>query len=410
MPRIIAHIDINSYFATMMQQENPSLRGKPVGVVKDVGRTCIIAASKEAKLLGVGTGSRLQDIKYQVPDLVLVPAAFDLYLDATKRLKKIFSALAPTIDIFSLDEAFIDLSDCQNLYPDLTQFGRLAQDLIKKELGEWVTCNVGIGPTRLLAKLAGEMSAKGSVTIINDQNKDVFLASAKFEDVCGIGYALSKKLKLRGITNPYQLNFCDFEDLNSLVGPFWARELLQIAKGEDSSTLRGIDDRRDQDMKSVGRTITGFKLTDDEEVIKQTIYNLCDEATHKVRQMNMAGRHVGILMMGEDQSWYRHKTLKYYIRHSDELFSLLYDGFYRSWQREFKVIKFGVFLSNLKKMDQVPTRLIDDWVKKEKLYQALDSVNDRYGLFTLRPATLTKAKLIRPEVTGFLGDKRFHGL
>lgn len=407
----IAHIDINSYFATMMQQENPHLRGKPVGVVKDVGRTCIIAASKEAKLLGIGTGSRLQDFRQRVPDLILVPAAFDLYLDATKRLKKIFSSLAPIHDIFSLDEAFIDLSDCRNLYPDLKKFGHSAQEKIKQELGEWVTCNVGIGSTRLLAKLAGEMSPKGSVTIIDDQNKDIFLASAKFDDVCGIGYGLSKKLKLRGITNPYQLNFCDFEDLNGLVGPFWAKELLSIAQGKDSATLRGIDDRREQDMKSVGRTITGFKLTDDEEVIKQILYNLCEEAAHKVRQMDMAGRHIGILLMGEDQSWYKHKTLQYYVRHSDELFKLLYNGFYQNWQREFKVIKFGVFLSGLKKMDYVPVRLIDNWQKKEQVFKALDQVNDRYGLFTIRPATLTKKEgLIRPEVTGFLGDKRFYGL
>ena len=101
-----AHVDINSYFATLLQQENPALRGKPVGIVKEVGRTCIIAASKEAKALGVGTGSRLQDAKH-VPDLILVPAQFDFYLDATKRLKRLFESLAPTVQIFSLDELLL---------------------------------------------------------------------------------------------------------------------------------------------------------------------------------------------------------------------------------------------------------------------------------------------------------------
>jgi len=406
----IVHVDINSYFATVMQQENPKLRGKPVGVIKDVGRTCIIAASKEAKLRGVKTGSRLQDIKYLVPDLILIPAAFDLYLDLTKKLKKIFTSLSPNVDVFSLDEAFIDISDCHQLYPDSVAFGKLIQDQIKKVLGEWVTCNVGISYTRLLAKLAGEISPKGSISIIDENNKDLYLASAGFESICGIGYRLSKKLKLRGITNAYQLNFFEYQDLQSLVGPFWAKELLEIAQGRDSSTLRQVEQRRDQEMKSVGRTITGFRLTDDEEVIKQTIYNLCEEAAHKVRQMDMAGRQVSILLTGEDQVWYQHKTLKYFIHHTDEMFQILYEGFYQNWQRNFKVIKFGVFLGQLQKMNQVPIRILDDWEKKEKIYQALDQINDRYGLFTLRPATLTKAKLIRPEVTGFLGDKRFHGL
>ncbi|MCD8526685.1 hypothetical protein LRY65_00525, partial [Candidatus Woesebacteria bacterium] len=82
------HVDINSYFATLLQQENPALRGRPVGILKDVGRTCVIAASKEAKKLGVGTGTSAYEAKRLAPEIVFLPAEFARYLDATKRLKK----------------------------------------------------------------------------------------------------------------------------------------------------------------------------------------------------------------------------------------------------------------------------------------------------------------------------------
>ncbi len=417
MVRRIAHVDINSYFATMLQQENPHLRGKPVGVVKDVGRTCIIAASKEAKKLGITTGCRLAEAKELAPDLVTVPAEFDLYLDCTRRLKRLFNSLVPDVDIFSLDEAFLDLTNCRNIYPDPIKFGRLTQQLIKQELGEWVTCNVGISYTRLLAKLAGEMSPKGSVTEITPNNKDSYLAQAKFRDVCGIGWALEKKLARIGVTNPYQLNFCTQTELENLVGPFWSQELLNIAKGNDSHVLSLIPKKRTQPMKTVGRSITGYQLTDNETIIKQTLYNLCCEAAAKVRHMNMAGRHVGVYLLGQDQSWFNHKTYPYYVRHTHELFDLIYHRFYLQWQRTFKVIKFGVFLGNLKPLSQVPVSLFPEWPRQgqgghqqERVYQALDAVNKKFGLFTLRPATLVNFKVFRPEVTGFLGDKNYYGL
>lgn len=436
----ILHVDINSYFATLLQQENPHLRGKPVVVVKDVGRTCIIAASKEAKLKGVKTGCRAPEAKRKAPDIILVPAEFSLYLDATYRLKKVFEDLAPTVDIFSLDEAFIDITDCQRLYPDAQIFGRLVQEKIKAELGQWVTCNVGISYTRLLAKLASEVSPKGSVVQITPENRDHYLATAPFEDVCGVGHRLEKRLRQLGVTNLYQLNFVAEEDLIQVVGKYWAPELLKMAQGLDSPTLRGINDRRGQAMKSVGRTITGYGLCNDEDTIKQVLYNLCEEAAHKVRQMDMAGRHVGILLSGGSpgfhgnragqpksqdaggwvspaqeknlghQSWYRHKTLKYYLRHTDDFFNHVYHGFYQDWQRTFPVIKFGVWLGSLKPMNQVPIQLFEDFHRKDTVAKAVDSINQRYGLFTVRPGTLTKAKLIRPEVTGFLGDKQYYGL
>lgn len=408
--RTILHVDMNSYFATLLQQENPNLRGKPIGIVKDVGRTCIIAASKEAKAQGVHTGSILSDARKYCPDIMTLPAEFERYLDATHRLKKVFHSISPDVYIYSLDEAFIDITDClKYLYTDPHQVAEQIQTKIFQELGEWVTCSIGISHNRLLAKLGSGIAPKGGIVDINHDNKDAYLASAPFSEVCGIGFRLEKKLEAIGVTTPYQIRFYSEEDLLPVFGSFWAKELLRISYGEDSNTLNIID--RDQPhMKSVGRSITGYSMCQNENVKRMVILNLIEEITYKTRRMNLAGRYAWIGLQGRDQYWSGHQTLQYYIRHTSEVFELLYEKLYLASPIKFPVIKFMVRLAMLKPIEQVPQPLFGNWQKNEHLSSSLDAITEKYGLFTVKPGSLLSHKVIRPEVTGFLGDRQYYGL
>jgi DNA polymerase-4 len=407
LSKTILHVDINSYFATLLQQENPSLRGKPIGIVKDIGRTCVIAASKEAKQFGVKTGCTTVEARQRCPQIQFLPAQFDRYLDATKRLKAVFESVAPDVFIYSLDEAFIDITDCQQyLYAKPLQVAETIQCKIKQELGEWVTCNVGIGPNRFLAKMASETAPKGSILEVNDGNKDLLLASVTFENTCGIGFRLEQKLKLLHVHHPYQIRFFSFDQLLPLFGPFWARELLKMAYGEEPHHLQLLDQPLPH-MKSVGRSITGYRLYDDETEIKAILLNLTEEVTAKVRAMRLAGRFVNLHLWGHDRSFKAHRTLQYFIRHTPEMFGILYDQLYTPWHRPFRIIKFAVRLSLLEPVGQLTQPLLPQVQKQERLSQALDAVNRKYGLSTAFPATLLGKPLIRPEVTGFLGDRDY---
>ncbi len=408
--KTILHVDMNSYFATMLQQENPKLRGRPIGVVKDVGRTCIIAASKEAKAMGVRTGSRLKEIRDLCPNLLCVPAAFERYLDATRRLKTIFTRISPDVFIYSLDEAFIDLTHCLHyLYSDPLIVAKRIQQMVFQELGEWVTCNVGISHNRLLAKLGSGIAPKGTIFTIDEHNKDAILAQAPFSEVCGIGARLEKKLRLLGVTTPYQIRFYTEEQLLPVFGPFWAKELGHIAYGEESHTLRLVD-HQPTHMKSVGRSITGYKLCKDETTKKMILLNLIEEVTYKTRQMQLAGRQVWIGLYGHNQGWSAHKTLKQYIRHTSEMFDIAYHQLYQSQLPQFPVIKFAVRLSLMRKAELTPRSLFDPEEKREKLSHSLDAITQKYGLFTVKPSTMLTHKVFRPEVTGFLGDRQYYKL
>jgi len=399
------HIDINSYFASVMQQENPFLRGKPVGVVKSEGRTCIIAASKEAKKYGVKTGSNTYEAKKLIPSIILVPAQFDLYWHCTKKLKSLFESITPDCEIFSLDEAFIPLDNCKYLYKDPHELALKIQDRVKEELGEWVTCNVGISHNRLLAKIASEIAPKGMIFEINEENKDKILKEVEFKDVCGVGSRLEARLSVFGVKHPYEINSLSDEALQKHFGSFLSYELRKIGRGEGSYILDRIDEN--EHMKNVGRTITGYRLCNSEDTIRKVLYNLMEEVTFKVRKMDMAGRYVQIFLQGEDKSWHAHKTLKYFVRHTNEMFNLLYHDGYKKWKRNFSVIRYGVGLGMLRPLNKTPLPLFDDWYKRERLYEAVDKISEKFGLFTLHSGILSEKEIIRPEVTGYLGDKKY---
>lgn len=416
--KTVLHIDMNSYFATLLQQENPHLRGKPVGVLKDVGRTCLIAASKEAKRYGVKTGWLLRDAKKVCPDIICVPASFRRYLDATKRLEQIFHSLSPDVYIYSLDEAFVDVTECLHyLYPDALSVARIVRQKIFRELGSWVTCSIGIAQNRFLAKMASETTAADSILAITEHNRDSILASTPFDQVCGIGLRLSKKLHTLGITVPYQIRFYTEEDLVKVVGPFWAKELLTMAYGEEPHLLRQID-RPATRMKSVGRSITGYRLYNDVEETKVILMNLIEEVMHKVRVMGLAGRYVWVKLYGSprsqqiindggaghDRSWKAHQTTKYPICDERQMFEIISQLLTSFWRRRFPIIKFAVRLGLL---EVAPLPLLAEDQRRARVASAIDSMNAKYGLFTVRSGRLLKHDLIKPEVTGFLGDRLY---
>lgn len=405
MNKTILHVDLNSYFATIEQQQNPFLRAKPVGIVKELGRLCIIAASKEAKALGIKTGTGVPEAKKLAPGLILVKADFDKYANYTQRFYKLIGSFSPDVNLFSLDEAFLDATHCLSLYHSAENMAELVQNRIFKSLGSWVTASIGISYNRMLAKLAAEYAPEGSHFRITRENLDEILANCKPTDICGIGYRLGEKLINTGITNLLQIRELSDKVLKQRFGVFWGPELKRIAMGKNSHILTLLD--TNQHMKGVGRTITGYQLCNCETKIRQTIRNLIEEAAHKVRQMDMAGRHLAIFLEGEDQFWYRHRTLKHFVRHPDEIFNILYNGFYKDWKRTFKVIRFGVRLDMLEPLNQLTQCWLPAWQKREKIWKAVDSVNQKYGLFSIRSATLLKSQIIRPEVTGYLGDKLY---
>lgn len=419
---VILHLDMDCFFASVEQQANPKLVGKPVGVIKGEGRTCIIAASREAKKLGIKTGTTIYDAKKIYPKIILVPADFDKYFSVTKKFIEICSRYSPDLEVFSIDELFLDVTRTTDLFNGTSGIIRGIKDAIKQEIGEYITCSVGISYNRLLAKLASGINKPNGVFEITKENKDEVLFSAKLTDVCGLGFALEKKLFDNGITNFKTLREIPIEYLQTTFGPFWSVELKTLSCGEDDSLLTRVGEI--PKMKSVSRTFTLYQNTTDLKIIRATLRNLCEEASGKARKMGMTGRQIGVAVRGEGGtagrvpavalakeggeriSDSRHRTLKYFIDSGSDLFEIAWKLFEEiQWSGSVRFL--GVWLGMLKPKDELTASLFPEEKRKENLTLAMDKVNKKYGELTLYPAVLLQGTKIKSEVNGFLGDKGF---
>lgn len=400
------HVDMNSYFATLLQQEVPSLRGKPVGVLKHEGRTCVIAASNEAKRYGVRTGTTSADALARCPEIMLLPANFEMYGSATRRLVQLFKQISPKPEIFSLDETFIYYDELRTLHPDPVVLGKVIQRAVQAELGEWVRCSVGIARTRLLAKMAGEVAPKGSVFLVGPAEERELLVTTPFVSVCGVGRRLEQRLAALGVRRPFEIGLIPQEDLERHFGPFWARELLLIANGDEPGALRRLAEPPTA-AKSIGRSITLFDLSKQRSAQYRVLCNLASEVMHKARVLHLAGRRVSIGLIGQHRGWSKHVTLTTSIRQTKELLDQVHRLF-AHWQNDFPVIRFLVHLDLTESWEAQQLPFWHEWWRREKAEVAMDSINHRYGIYTLHAARLlSTGGLIKPEVTGYLGDKTY---
>jgi len=151
---LILHVDFDSFFASVEQQDNPSLRGKPVGVTATNGRTAIIAASKEAKKLGIPNVTRTFDAYTICPWLTVVPAHFIRYMEVSKQFLRICNQFSPTVEVFSIDEVFMDVTQTVRLFGSVSSLISLFKQKIAADVGPYITVSIGISYNKMLAKLA----------------------------------------------------------------------------------------------------------------------------------------------------------------------------------------------------------------------------------------------------------------
>lgn len=403
LSREIVHLDINAFFASVEQQANPYLRDKPVAIIKAPGRTCVIAASYEAKKFGVKTGSRTWEAKSLCPEILFIPADFDKYWPLTQALVRIASLFSPDVEVFSLDEVFLDLTGWSDFHGGPIKMIKKIQARVAKEIGDQITLAAGLSYNRLLAKLASDLAGKNEILVITKENKDQFLAKIKPSTICGIGPRIEARLAKMGITNLLQIRNIPQTCLIASFGFWRAKRLKQMAWGIDDSLLTTLTEL--PLPKSASRTFTLFANTSSLRVVKTTLRNLCEEVAEKLRQMKMVGRTVGLGLQEGNRFFHREKT---HPEPTDDGLVI----FKRAWQI-FEQSHFhlparfiGIRASNLIKKSLLTAPLLPTKQKREKVLQAVDQVNQRFGSLTVFPATLLGQKLIRPEVTGFLSDKQ----
>lgn len=412
MTKTIFHIDFDSFFASCEQQFNPALRGKPIGVTATNGRTCIIAASREAKKLGISSPSRLWEAQQLVPDLIPVPAHFDEYWEISKKFISIVKNYSPFVEVFSLDEVFMDVTKTAHFYGGIPNLITEIKLRLKEEIGEYITASIGVSHNKLLAKLASGMKKPNGVQYITPATLLEAYDMCKLTDICGIGSRIEARLNLIGVTTLLELRQTPVDLLKREFGVVEGEFLYQVGQGIDQRPIIPYYDPIT--VKSVGRNYCLPRNEYDSTVVLQNIYELCEEIGIKLRRLEKSARTVGIYLRGSQDIFVR-KTYHQYINTGKDLFSFLlyllngtkpaipYTLNYMSTKDYVRQI--SVWVGSLEDEKNTPLSLFEDNRKQEKLAETIDAINEKFGNHTIRNGFLLYADKLTTKPNGFMADK-----
>ena len=400
MNRIIAHIDFDSFFASVEQQFNPILRGKPFGVTATNGRTCIIAASREAKKLGIPSVTRVWEAQKICPTIITVPAQFEKYWEISQKFLNICKDFSPYVELFSLDEVFIDLTSTENLFGGSYRIIETIKKRIESEIGEYITVSVGLSHNRLLAKLASGLNKPNGFMEIKQENLESVYGRVKLSDFCGIGQAIEKRLNKIGVYTPLQLRGASLNELISEFKDVEGHFLKNLGLGIDESEV--VPYYLPDEVKSVGRNYCLPHNEHDQRKILQNVFELCEEVGIKLRRLNKKAKTIGFYLSGEE-TFHGRKTITEYVDRGSEIFNLckeLYDEWKPSMVRQI-----SVWAGNLEDSNNLTLPLFSDYSRQEKIQKIRDVINDRFGDHTIGNAFLLRGPNLKTVPNGYMADK-----
>ncbi len=384
-PRIM-HIDLNSCFAIIEQQANALIRNKPVAIAAYTSpRGAVIASSYEAKRLGIKLGVNVREARLLCREVIVMMPDPEKYFDAHRRFKKVLLNYTDDVTPKSVDEFIIDFKGSQAIArgKSLVEVGQQIKKDIKEAIGEYVTVNIGIAPNRFLAKVAAGLHKPDGLDVIIGKDIREVYKELELMDFPGINKRYNARLNINGIFTPLQFLDASAEKLKkevfkSVVGYHWYMR------------LRGHEiDNRDFGRKSFGQQYALGDKTRDREKLSRLLMKLCEKTGRRLRKGDYSARGIHLWLNFENRLyWAQGRKTKVTIYSTQDIFlhaqRLLNEADIPS-----RVTNMGVTVYNLEKAKPIQLGLFDDTrLDTRSLAIASDIINDRYGEFTLVPATM----------------------
>ncbi len=344
------------------------------------------------------------------PKLILVRGDSDKYLTCTKRFLNILKDYSPYLEIFSIDEAFLELpnltagpAESPALHFALNAALNIKQR-IRKEVGSWITCSVGISYNKVMAKMAGSMfKPDGLVVIEDEQAAQMVLDQLELDEICGIGGRIKRRLNNMGV---FDFKILRQVPLSNLLATFksYGQHLYNLSRGIDETPI--IPFYLKEEIKSVGHRHTFGHDTSSSLEIKQTFLKLTELIARKLRSKKLVGKTVTVWIRNRDFSGDGVQTTITLTDDGLEVFQTAWSLFLSLWSgQEIRMI--WVSISNLSPTTPQNLSLLDLNHKKEVITRALDNINNRYGEFTLQRGILLNSTYIRRKPNPYLADYRF---
>jgi len=390
MNNAIGLLDCNNFYASCERVFDASVREKPVVVLSN-NDGCVIARSEEAKQIGVTMGSPLFKVLdlLETNDAEIFSSNYALYGDMSSRVMNLLQNFTPEVEIYSIDEAFLNLEPRKHSLDNLAHSNR-------EKMYKWtgIPVSIGVAETKVLAKIANkrakreELREKGVLNLYRSSKTEPILKETKVEDVWGIGYRSALKLKANDILTAWQLREMDNRFVRRLLTVVGARIALEL-RGvkclpfeQSSITKHTITCSR-----SFGQTITNY------ESIKEAVLYFLTRVCEKMRKNNLATHAITVFIgtdrfrpMPEPYSNSATYSSTYPTDSNQEIQEWTIKTLERIFKQGFEYRKAGIILSGLVPNENLTKRMFDDekFQQQHKLMKAIDEINQKFGKDTVR--------------------------
>ena len=390
---MILHIDMDAYYASVEERENPELKGHPLVVGGSAsGRGVISAANYAARAFGVRSAMPTARALRLCPDLIVIPTRGGLYQQVSRQIRDIFKRYTPLIEPLSLDEAFLDVRGSEKLYGNSEQIGWRIKNEIRDELN--LVASVGVAPNKFLAKLASDQDKPDGFTVVRHHEVQQFLDPLPVERIWGIGKAAQSKLNQVGISTVLELRQQSEERLEETFGKSGAK-LWALCHGRDDRPVV-----TDSEAKSLSHETTFDKDVEDLATLESVALSLIEAVGFRLRESELKAKTINLKVRYHDFSTVtRSKTIdsatdstQAIWRVAKQLINELLE------KKQFAVRLIGAGVSNFG--NQIQTRSQDQQdifesfstsstdpvnpSREEKLDALSDKIRKKYGKNTIR--------------------------
>jgi DNA polymerase-4 len=401
----VLFVDMDSYFARCEQQVNYWLRGRPVGVCVYTGQFgCVISLSKEAKAMGLKAGMRLNEAMKVCPELVPVESNPARYREFHKKIIHILKGYCQDVVPKSIDEAIINLTNYEHLYPDPALLAEKIRKDIFTKVGDYLSCSIGIAPNAFLAKLASDLGKKtGGLLTITPQNIDEILKPLKLKDLPGIGTNMAYRLERGGIMNPLQMRYADPQRLKALFksieGTYWHYRLNFIETNIVAHDYRGMQAQRQ---------ISGDKRQSI-AYIDQLFMTLCLTLEKRMVRHKFYCKNIGFTARYEDDTrWDDAFTISTPVQDAVSLMQMIRIRIEKFEQlnntgpiMNTRITSMRVGVTDFVDNGEMLYSLFEDMDQKQTALKTMHDIKDKFGADKLvRAMELTETQVVK-DVIGF---------
>ncbi len=386
---LIFHVDLDAFYASVEQRDDPSLKGRPVIVGAAPGHRGVVSAcSYEARRFGIHSAMPISQAYRRCPQGVYLPVRMERYLEVSREVMGILSAFTPHMQQISVDEAFLDLTGTERLFGPARQTGaKLKADV---RAGTGLAISVGIGPNKYIAKMVTNAGKPDGLVEVRAEEAESFLDTVALKDLWGIGEKTLQRLAELNITSVRQLRGMPGPELSRLLGSGASGFLSAVARGSDPGIFS-----EEPRSRSLSSETTFERDRKDRSGIERVLLELCHQVMFRMMDGGWKSKTATLKLRFHDFTTVSaQKTIRHWITSADELHAVAVELLSSRWTAGTPVRLVGIGLSNLSAVESQDQRELfsDGYARRGKVEEAVFRLQQKMG-----EGALTKASLMRRE-------------